>query len=90
MWVCSDLIDAFRPNTQVATADVTIPDHEFQLAHDRASFVGGQKVQKMLESGGPRVKFLVCTMLLVALVTTSEVHRTFYCDRLAQDFPKHP
>ena len=39
-------------HSQVATSDVTLPKNEYQLAHDRASFLSGQKVQKLMEQGG--------------------------------------
>ena len=31
---------------------MTLPKNEYQLAHDRASFLSGQKVQKLMEQGG--------------------------------------
>ncbi|CAE7247969.1 unnamed protein product [Symbiodinium pilosum] len=36
----------------VANADVSVPASDFQLAHDRATFLAGAKVQRLLESGG--------------------------------------
>ncbi|CAE7234450.1 unnamed protein product [Symbiodinium sp. CCMP2592] len=45
----------FKLNDQhVANSDVTLPKTEYQLAHDRASFLSGQKVQKLMEQGGRR------------------------------------
>ncbi|CAE7938743.1 unnamed protein product, partial [Symbiodinium necroappetens] len=39
----------------VANSDVTLPKNEYQLAHDRASFLSGQKVQKLMEQGASRM-----------------------------------
>ena len=37
---------------QVAIGDVTLDMNEYQIAHDRASFLSGAKVQQLLETGG--------------------------------------
>lgn len=37
---------------EIANGDVTIPKTEYQIAHDRASFLSGPKVQKLMEQGG--------------------------------------
>ena len=45
---------------KVATQDAVLPADEFVIAHDRASFLAGNKVQKLMETGGPiRIQWLV-------------------------------
>ena len=40
------------PEPQVAANQVTLTPADFQIAHDRAAFLAGAKVQKLLEGGG--------------------------------------
>ncbi|CAE7499646.1 unnamed protein product [Symbiodinium sp. CCMP2592] len=45
----------------IANADVTIPKTEYQIAHDRASFLAGPKVQKLMDRANDLMDFLMAS-----------------------------